>query len=172
MLMVWPFLRLLPGLQTWRGPIVECGVEGDNGSWGCPTAVTEGPGAPLLTVPLLKPGAPLSAIRVCLQLAVAGQWLCMRFWQGSRSIVADRGLFPTTHVAAIKSMKGPWSREPLFLRGLSEIPQSRCYSNWTHFLCLRVGRRGGRTISAVARLQSLPPKSRDFDCIQSVQVVE
>lgn len=83
--------------------------------------------------PTLQPGAPLFAIRVCLLLAVLSQWLCGRCWKCSRVSGAGRGLFPTTHVAAIKRRKGPCSRGPLLLSALLEIPWSRCYSNWTHF---------------------------------------
>lgn len=41
------------------------------------------------------------------------------------------GLFPTTHVAAIKRRKGPCSREQCYC--LLEIPRSRCHSLWIHF---------------------------------------
>ncbi len=104
--------------------------------------------------PTLQPGAPLFAIRECLLLAVLAQWLCGRFWTHSRASGAGRGLFPTTHVAAIKRRKGPCSRGPLLLPALSEIPQSRCYSNWTHFQCLKEGRKGGG-ILPVATLHPL-----------------
>lgn len=71
------------------------------------------------------------------------QWLCGRFWTRSRASGAGRGLFPTTHVAAIKRRKGPCSRGPLLLPVLSKIPPSRCYSNWTHFQHLKERREGG-----------------------------
>lgn len=98
--------------------------------------------------PALQPGAPLFAIRVCLLLAVLAHWLCGRFWTYSRASGAGRGLFPTTHVAAIKRRKGPCSRGPLLLPALSEIPQSRCYSNWTHFQPLKERRKEGGILSA------------------------
>lgn len=98
--------------------------------------------------PTLQPGAPLFAIRVCLLLAVLAQWLCGRFWKCSSASGAGRGLFPTTHVAAIKRRKGPCSRGPLLLPALLEIPQSRCYSNWTHFQLLKEGRKEGGTLPA------------------------
>lgn len=75
--------------------------------------------------PTLQPGAPLFAIRVCLLLAVLAQWLCGQVWKCSRASGAGRGLFPTTHVAAIKRRKGPCSRGPLLLPALLEIPRSR-----------------------------------------------
>lgn len=40
------------------------------------------------------------------------------------------GLFPTTHVAAIKRRKGPCSREQCYF--LLEIPWSRCHSVRIH----------------------------------------
>lgn len=120
-------------------PVLECE------STSCPSARTQGPGAPPL---LLQPGAPLFAIRVCLLLAVLVQWLCGRFWTCSKASGAGKGLFPTTHVAAIKRRKGPCSRGPLLLPALSEIPQSRCYSNWTHFQSWKEGRKGGGILPA------------------------
>lgn len=113
-------------------------------STSCPSARTQGPGTP----PALQPGAPLFAIRVCLLLAVLAQWLCGRFWTFSRASGAGRGLFPTTHVAAIKRRKGPCSRGPLLLPALPEIPQSRCYSNWTHFQCLKEGKTRRNSLSS------------------------
>lgn len=83
--------------------------------------------------PTLQPEAPVFAIRVCALLAVLAQRLCGRFWMCSRATGAGRGPFPTTHVAAIKRRKGPGSKVLLLLPALSEIPQSRCFSNWTHF---------------------------------------
>lgn len=85
------------------------------------------------TVPwwILQPGASLFAIRVLLVLAVLAQWPCGWFWKCSRTTVAGRGLFPTTHVAAIKRRKGPCSTELCYC--LLEIPWSRCHSVWIHF---------------------------------------
>lgn len=140
--MVLRFSQNTLHLQCWVSPfghfymacnhfeiVLECE------STSCPLARTQGPGAP----PTLQPGAPLFAIRVCLLLAVLTQWL--PFWTCSRASGAGRGLFTTTHVAAIKRRKGPCFRGPLLLPTLSEIPQSRCYSNWTHFQRLKEGRK-------------------------------
>lgn len=121
--------------QCWVSPFGHFCMVLECESISCPSVRTHGPGTP----PTLQPGAPLFAIRVCLLLAVLTQWL--RFWMCSRAGGAGRGLFPTTHVAAIKRRKGPCFKGPLLLPTLSEIPQSRCYSNWTHFQRLKEGRK-------------------------------
>lgn len=119
-----------------------------------PSARTQGPGTPLPLSLSLQPGAPLFAIRACSLLAVLAQWLCGQFWTHSRTSGAGRGLVPTAHVPAIKRRKGPCSRGPLFLPALSEIPRSRCYSNWTHFQRVRVDWKEEGILTA-ARLRSL-----------------
>lgn len=95
------------------------------------------------TVPwwVLQPGALLFAIRVVLVLAVLAQWLCGWCWKCSRAAVAGRGLFLTTHVAAIKSRKGPCSREQCYR--LLEIPWRRWNSVWIHFHLAEQKRRQG-----------------------------
>lgn len=115
-------------------------------STSCPSARTHPPPTPQpppfpRLLRSVQPGAPLFAIRVCFLLAVLTQWLCGQFWICSRASCAGRGLFLTTHVAAIKRRKGPCSRGPLLLRALLEIPRSRCFSNWTHFQCLKEERK-------------------------------
>lgn len=72
-----------------------------------------------------------------LLLAALAHWLCGQFWKRSRATVAGRGLFPTTHVGAIKRRKGPCSRQPLSMPALLKIPWSRCYSNWIHLQLLK-----------------------------------
>lgn len=100
-------------------PVLECV------SISCPSKAN--------TVPwwILQQGAPLFAIRVFLVSAVLAQWLCGWFWKCSRATVTGRGLFPTTHVAAIKRRKRPCSREQC--HWLLEIPWSRCHSVWIRF---------------------------------------
>lgn len=100
--------------------------------------------------PPQHPPAALSSQRLhSLQLEYVCCWLLLirrlrgRFWTCSRASGAGKGLFPTTHVAAIKRRKGPCSRGPLLLPALSEIPLSRCYSNWTRFQSLEEGRNEG-----------------------------
>lgn len=122
-------------------PVLECE------STSCPSARTQGPGAP--PPPLLSSQGLHS-----LQLEYVCCWLCGRFWMCSKASGAGKGFFPTTHVAAIKRRKGPCSRGPLLLPALSEIPQSRCYSNWTHFQSWKEGRKGGGILPA-APLHSL-----------------
>lgn len=118
-LVFWFFLCVLLSVCNHSEAVMECE------STSCPSRQN--------TVPwwILQPEAPLFAIRVFLVLAELAQSLCGWFWKRSRATVAGRGLFPTTHVAAIKRRKGPCSREQCYC--LLEILQSRCHSVWIHF---------------------------------------